>query len=184
VSDEGVPARPEHLVVGHISKPHGTKGEVFVWPLTDRVDEVFVPGRELILGDGDGGVPEDAEQLSIDGVRPFKRGVLVKFQDLDDRNAVEPYNGTYLLLPVSALAPREEGEVFYHELLGLSVVTVGGEAVGRVREVFDIEPAHLIEVKSDSGKVRLIPFTKQIVRDVNLDKGVLVIDPPEGLLDV
>jgi 16S rRNA processing protein RimM len=179
-----MPAGPEHLVVGQISKPHGTRGEVFVWPLTDRVEEVFAAGREVIVGDVDGGVGDDPETLLIDAVRPFKRGVLVKFSGLEDRNAVEPYNRTYLLLPFSDLAPLEEGEVFYHELLGLSVVTVSGEAIGRVREVFDIEPAHLIEVKADTGKVRLIPFTKQIVRDVNLEKGVMTIDPPEGLLDV
>jgi ribosomal 30S subunit maturation factor RimM len=39
---------PEHLVVGHVTKPHGTKGELFVWPLTDRVEDVFEPGRELL----------------------------------------------------------------------------------------------------------------------------------------
>jgi ribosomal 30S subunit maturation factor RimM len=53
-----------------------------------------------------------------------------------------------------------------------------------VREVYDTEPAHLIEVKSPAGQLRLIPFTKQIVRDVNLETGVMTIDPPEGLLDV
>jgi ribosomal 30S subunit maturation factor RimM len=41
---------PAYLVVGHLSKPHGTRGELVVWPLTDRPDEVFAPGRRLLLG--------------------------------------------------------------------------------------------------------------------------------------
>ena len=60
---------PEHLVVGHISKPHGTKGEVFVWPLTDRPDGVFVEGRELILGDEEAQIGAELNTLKIERTR-------------------------------------------------------------------------------------------------------------------
>ena len=56
--------RPEWLVVGQISKPHGNKGEVFVWPLTDSPDAVFAEGRELLLGDTEGEPGEDLEKLT------------------------------------------------------------------------------------------------------------------------
>lgn len=176
---------PDHLIVGHITKPHGTRGEIFVWPLTDRPDEVFVPGRELYVGDGEGDLPADAPRHVVEGEpRPFKRGLLVRFGGLADRNAVEDLAGRYLLVPAGELAPLEEGEVFYHQLLGLRVETVEGQAVGTVVEVYETEPAHLLEVRANGGGQHLIPFSDRIVRELDRAGGRLVIDPPPGLLEL
>lgn len=183
--DEGArPITPEHLVVGHISKAHGTKGELFVMPLTDRPDAVFTPGSELFLGDDEGAVSADASIVVVESARSFKRGWLLKLQELDDRAEAESLAGLYFLLPIDALPPLDEDEFFYHELLGLRVETVDGAVVGRVREVFDTEPHHLLEVEAPDGKARLIPFAERIVRDVDREAKRLVIDPPEGLLDL
>ena len=175
---------PEHLVVGHIAKPHGTKGELFVMPLTDRPDDVFAAGRELLLGDEDGAVTADTSVVVVETSRAFKRGVLLRLEDVPDREAAESLAGLYFLLPLDALPPADDDEYFYHELLGLQVETVAGVAVGRVREVFDTEPHHLLEVTSPDGKARLIPFARRIVREVDRQGQRLVIDPPEGLLDL
>jgi 16S rRNA processing protein RimM len=173
---------PDHLVVGHVTKAHGTKGEVFVWPLTDKVDGVFAPGRELRVEPGE----EHAEQydpLTIDSVRPFKRGLLVKFAGLDDRDSVEGLSQRYLQIPVAEAAPLEEGEVFYHQLIGLEVVTAEGERVGKVREVYETGPTHLLEVRTERGQV-LIPFTERVVRKVDVEGGTITVKPPPGLLDL
>jgi len=174
---------PEHLVVGQITKPHGTKGEVFVWPLTDDPDYVFAAGRELLLGDTDGTLGEEPLVVRVVSTRPFKRGLLVRLEGYGDRTSVEPMSGRYLLVPAGELAPLEEDEVYYHQLLGLEVVTVDGEVVGRVREVYETEPAHLLEVKG-AERVHLIPFVKRIIKKLDLDEGRLVIKPPPGLLDI
>ena len=72
---------PDHLIVGQITKPHGTKGEVFIWPLTDRPEEVFVPGAVLRLGDEAGELSEAAASCSVaEPPRPFKRGLLVRLE--------------------------------------------------------------------------------------------------------
>jgi 16S rRNA processing protein RimM len=188
--DEGTPAaeageraEPEFLAVGHITKAHGTKGEVFVWPLTDTPHEIFAPGREVILGDTEGDVGDEPLALVVEHTRPFKRGVLVRFEGYPDRTAVDPLAQRYVLLPIEELEPLEEGEVYYHQLLGLEVVTTEGEVVGRVREVFDTEPAHLLEVKGPE-KVHLIPFVERIVKKVDLEAGRVVIKPPPGLLEL
>ena len=176
--------QPTHLVVGHITKPHGTKGEVFVWPLTDNVQQVFEEGRSLQLGDEHGALSEDAGELTIESTREFKRGVLVKFARHDDRDSVEEYAQRYLLAPIAELAPLEEDEVYYHQLLGLKVITREGQYVGRVQEVFETYPAHLLEVKSDDGRVHLIPFADRIVKKVEVEAGQIVIAPTPGLLDI
>lgn len=180
----GRPEPPEHLVVGHISRPHGTRGELFVWPLTDRPETVFAAGRTLLVGDADGGLGADPLEVTVVGTRPFKRGLLLSVAGRSDRDAVSDLSGRYLLAPVAALAPREEGEVFYHELLGLRVETVDGTVVGTVREVFELAPADLLEVKAADGRLHLIPFAAQVVRSVDVAGGRLVIEPPAGLLEL
>lgn len=176
---------PRHLVVGHINKAHGTRGEVFIWPLTDTPEQVFVPGRVLRLASPDGR-PEpdpDVPPLVIEHLRPYRRGLLVKFDELDDRTSAEAVAGRYVSAPVEDLPPLEEGEVFYHQLLDAEVVTVEGQVVGRVREVYETEPAHLLEVKG-GDKLHLIPFTEQIVKEVDVERRRIVIDPPAGLLEL
>lgn len=180
----GERAAPAHLVVGHIAKAHGTRGELFVAPLTDHPDAVFAPGQALLLGDEEGALEGDAPSVVVESVRPFKRGLLVAFEEVAGRDDAEALARRYLLLPSHAVPPPAEDEVFYHELLGMSVVTVAGAAVGRVREVFETEPHHLLEVVNDEGHKRLVPFAARIVRSIDREGRRLVIDPPAGLLDL
>ena len=176
---------PDHLVVGHISKPHGTRGELFVWPLTDQPEDVFAAGRVVRLGDTDAALADDAPELEVERTpRPFKRGLLVKFVGLDDRHDTDPLAGCYLLAPVGTLAPLADDEIYYHQLLGMAVETVDGAAVGTVREVFETEPAHLLQVRGEDGKEHLIPFTKRIVKTTDPESRRIVIKPPPGLLDL
>ena len=177
--------QPTHLVVGHVSKPHGTKGELFVWPLTDHVEEVFAEGRSLLVGDQQGNLDaEYAEPLVIESTRPFKRGVLLKIEGRDDRNAVDEFAQRYVLAPVEELKPPEQDEVYYHQLLEMKVVTSEGEPVGRVREVYETYPAQMLEVRTEAGKIHLIPFAERIVKKVDVEHGEIVIKPPPGLLDL
>jgi 16S rRNA processing protein RimM len=176
--------QPTHLVVGHITKPHGTKGEVFVWPLTDSVGSVYAPDSEVLVGDEHGKLDPEAGSLFVESAREFKRGLLVKFKGVVDRNDVADLGHRYLLVPIEQIPPREEDEVYYHELLGMQVVTREGETVGEVREVYETEPAHLLEVKSADGKVHLIPFAERIVKEVDAQARQIVIKPPPGLLDL
>lgn len=175
---------PRHLVVGHISKAHGTKGDLFVWPLTDHPDNVFAPGRQLLVGDQEGALPADAPSVVITASRAFKRGLLVKLEGVDRRDATDPLAGRYLLLPSDAVQPAAEDELFYHELLGMSVETVSGERVGAVREVFEAVPSDLLEVVADDGTARLVPFSTRIVQRIDREGARLVIDPPPGLLEL
>ena len=175
--------RPEWLVVGQLSKPHGNKGELLVWPLTDSPEAVFAEGRELLMGDRNGQPGEVLEKLTVVARRAYKRAWLVTMAEIGDRNAAEEIAGRYLLIPIDQAEPRAEGEHFYHELLGSEVVTVEGTSVGRVREVYDTDPAHLLEVKAE-GKIHLIPFTEQVIREVDRETRRIVIDPPDGLLEL
>ena len=182
--DQGRRQAPEHLLVGHVTKGHGTKGEVLVMPLSDQPEDYFTEGRVLLVADVDGNVPAVPRTVTVERSRPFKKGLLVKLEGFADREATGRLARSYLAVAADEVRPLEEGEVFYHQLLGLAVETVDGVAVGRVREVFETEPAHLLEVEGAEGKRHLVPFTLRIVRQVEVEAGRVVIDPPPGLLEL
>ena len=174
---------PTHLAVGQVTKPHGIKGEVFIHPLTDHPEGLYAPGVVLFPA-GPGAEPDpDRPGLTLATVRPFKDGFLVRFAGVEDRTQAEALRRLELLAPVEALAPRGEGEVFFHELPGMRVEDTAGVQVGRVLEVYELEPSVLLEVMTRTGKV-LIPFVAEVVVDVQLEQRRLVVDPPPGLLDL
>jgi 16S rRNA processing protein RimM len=175
---------PAFLAVGHLSKAHGIKGELSVWPLTDHPEGTFAPGVVLLLADVEGTTPDpDLPPLRVVAARTHRQGYLVAFGGVDTRNEAEALVGRYLLRERDALEPREAGEVFYHELLGSEVVTADGRVLGKVVEVYELKPSDLLEVRGRDGQY-MIPFRKEVVVDMDIEAGRLVVDPPEGLLDL
>lgn len=175
---------PSHLVVGHLSKPHGTRGEIYVWPLTDHPESAFAPGVVLSLGGAADDSPDpDLPPLRVASARPHQRGFLVVFGGVEDRNQAEVLKGRYLFRPIEDVEPLAEGEVFYHQLLEMTVETVEGREVGRVVEVFEVGPSDLLEVHGPGGTV-MVPYRPEIVVAVDVDESRIVIDPPDGLLDL
>ncbi len=175
---------PTHLVVGYIAKAHGTQGEVYVHALTDHPEESFSPGVVLLSGGEHDPEPDwDRPPLRIVEVRPFRDGVLALFGGIRDRNDAEALCGLYLHRALDDLEPLAEGEVFYHQLVGLRVRTTTGAEVGEVAEVYELSPSDLIEVRTPTGSV-LFPFNRTVVPHVDVEGGWLEVDPPEGLLEL
>jgi 16S rRNA processing protein RimM len=176
--------RPSHLVVGHLNKAHGTRGELFLWPLTVDPDGAFAAGTELHLADEAGEAPDVSfAPVRVQGARPFKRGFLIKLEGVDSRDQAEWLAGRYLVRPLAEVRPLEEGEVFYHDLLGMSVEAADGVPVGEIVEVYELRPVHMLEVARESGTV-LIPFARDMVRQLDREAKRLVMELPEGLLDL
>lgn len=176
---------PPFVVVGHVSRPHGTKGEFFVWPLTDHPDSTFVPGVRLHVADASGEQPDPVfPLLEVEEARSYRKGFLLRFVGVDDRTRGEVLRDRYLLRPFHETEPLEDGEIFYHQLLGLMVSTLDGDEVGRVLEVYALRPVDLLEVARGQDDSVLIPFTREIVVEWDVEEGRLVVDPPEGLLDL
>lgn len=175
---------PGFLVVGHLTKPHGIQGEILVKPLTDHPEGTFAPGVVLFLADGSARNPDPAfPPLRVADARHRHTGVIVDFEGIDSRNEAEILRGRYLLRDISEVAPLGEGEVFMHQLVGMEVVTVDGTSLGTVREVYELAPTELLEVRGGAKEI-MIPFQKEIVREVDPEARRITVDPPEGLLDL
>ncbi|MCY3808457.1 MAG: ribosome maturation factor RimM [Gemmatimonadetes bacterium] len=172
---------PPFLVVGHVVRPHGTRGEVFVWPLTDHPGTHFVVGaRHLLADEVDGEGPTDSQEHELESVREHARGFLARFAGVGDRDAAEALRGRYLFRRFTDIDELDEGEIFYHELVGAEVVTADGSPLGSVREVFPLAPSELLEVVGPRGDF-LLPLHSRFVR-FDRERRRLVADPPEGIL--
>jgi len=170
------------LVIGRIAKAHGITGEVVVDVRTDDPDARFVPGVQLRLKRGRG-VGESA--AVIDSVRPHGGRLLVRLRGIDDRDAAEALRGHLFVVDSADLPSLNDPDEFYdHELEGLTVRTAGGDDVGRVLEVLHTAGGELLSVRTESGTEILVPFVSAIVTAVSREDGLIVIDPPEGLLDL
>ena len=173
---------PTHLAVGLLKKPHGVKGDVLIFPLTDAPEQVFTVGRTLSLLDRQGRLT--GGELLIEKSRSYHRAWLVHFKGVNDRTALEALREKHLGIPVGEARPLEEGEFYLHELVGLKVLEKDKSEVGLVHAVYDAPQGYLLGVRSETGKEHLIPFTPEIIRRVDREKKLVVVTPPPGLLDL
>ena len=169
------------LVVGRVVKAHGITGEVVVEIRTDDPDTRFAPGSSL-RGRPSRGGPES--RYVIDSARDHGGRLLVRLEGVADRNAADALRGTVFLVDSQDLPPIDDPDEFYdHQLEGLQVVTTTGTAVGSVAEVLHTAAGELLSVRTDEGEV-LVPFVSAIVTSVSLADQTVVIDPPDGLLEL
>ena len=163
----GAPGPGERLVVGRIGRAHGLRGEVAVRFSSNRPERA-APGAQLHVGD---------RALVIASARPHRDRVLVRFEGVDDRTAAEALQGLELTaLPLGDDAELDDDELWVHEVVGAEVHDRSGATVGRVVAV-EANPAHDLLVLESGELIPMVFVVEQ--RD-----GVVVIDPPEGLLDL
>jgi 16S rRNA processing protein RimM len=152
------------LEVGRIGRAHGLRGEVIVTPVSN-VAARFEPGSTLWV---------DGRPLLVVASRPNQHRYVIRFEGVEDRNAAELLRNKFVEAEPLAHAP--EGELWVHELIGSEVRDRAGAALGSVVAV-EANPAHDLLVL-DGGA--LVPM----VFVVSSADGLVVVDPPEGLLDL
>ena len=166
------------LVVGRVVRAHGIGGEVSVDVRTDSPDLRFAPGSTLETD------PADRGPLTVTRCRWHSGRLLVGFEGVGDRTAAEALRGTLLVADSATSPPGGDDEYWDHELAGLTVVTMGGEVVGQVEDVVHPPGSDVLVVRRPDGEELLVPFVKAIVPVVDLAGGRVVIDPPDGLLEL
>ena len=120
------------------------------------------------------------ETRRIEEARPQGRVWAVKVEGVGDRNAAEALVGAEVLAPRDELGEAGEGRHLWADLEGLEVVTVAGEAVGRVTGLYETGGVDVLVVKGERGE-KLVPLAPYVT--VDRDARRIVVDPPEGLLD-
>ena len=167
------------VTVGRIVRPHGHRGAVVVQPETDFGAERFAEGNELEWNRG-GAIAT----VKISASREFQGRWVVRFEGVDTMNDAETLRGVELRIApetVHALAP---GAHYVHDLVGCEVGTVDGGSVGRVTRVDFGAGTPLLVVTRDDGAEVLVPLAEEICREIDPAAKRIVVDLPEGLLDL
>ena len=160
-------------IVGLIRNAQGIRGEVVVEPLTDAPDAVFASGRRVFVGD---------DPMTVSSSRPFKGGMMVKFEEIADRNAAELLRGKYVFSPFDELAPPKPDEVYLHDLIGMNVRLDSGEAIGKVDAYYELPQGLTLDVKTSTGSV-LVPYRPEVVDHVNTEAREVVVKSEVGIFD-
>jgi 16S rRNA processing protein RimM len=166
------------LLVGVIARPHGIRGSVIVNPETDFADERFRPGEVLLVGPA-----ERAEPKTIVEVRFHQRRPIVSFEGVDTVDEAELLAGLELRMPVAALAPLPEQTYYRHDLVGCEVRDTRDAVVGQVTAVEGTLERSYLVMPRPGGEV-MIPMVEGILVSVDIAERRIVVNPPEGLLEV
>jgi 16S rRNA processing protein RimM len=165
-------------VVGRVARAHGNRGEVIVNPDTDFIEDRFRVGAELLVKRA-GGVA----RVRVTAMRVHQGRPIVALEGVATMNEAEGMAGAELRVRVAELEPLPDGTFYRHDLVGCRVETTGGEAVGEVVKVEgDVGQSRLV-VDGPGGEV-LLPLAQAICVVVDIAARRIVVDPPEGLLEL
>ncbi|ESU72135.1 16S rRNA-processing protein RimM [Geobacillus thermopakistaniensis] len=166
--------------VGKIVNTHGIRGEVRVISRTDFPEERYKKGNKLYIFR-----ERDTEpiEVTVKSHRVHKSFDLLSFEGYDSINDVERFKGAMLKVPESQLGELAEGEYYFHEIIGCTVVTEGGETIGAVKEILTPGANDVWVVRREDGSEALIPYIDEVVLHVDPDRKTIIIRPMEGLLE-
>jgi 16S rRNA processing protein RimM len=171
----------DYLVVGRIGRPHGLRGEVSVEPRTDEPERRFASGSVLHAQAHRPGIASDTS-LTVRGHRWQSGRLVLSFEEITDRDAAEAARGTLLVVPVDPEETPEDPEEFYdHQLVGLAVEDLAGDARGVVTAVEHTGGQDLLHIEVDGQDV-LFPFVSALVPEVDVPRRRIVVDDRPGLL--
>ena len=163
------------ILVGAFGNAVGLKGEVRLASFTE-IPEAIADFAPLLT--------EDGRAFEITSIRAQTKGLVARVKGITTREAAEKLKGLALYVPREALPEPEEGEYYHTDLIGLKAELISGEPLGEVIAVQNFGAGDLLEIQLASEKRTVfVPFTNDIVPEVDLAAGKLTVDPPAGLLD-
>ena len=162
---------PHHVVVGRVASAHGVSGGIRVHVLSD-VPHRFDYGRPLHI---------DGRSHLITRSAPAPNGqMILQLQGIDSVDAARGLVGQQVTVPQAAVPQPQEGEYYHFQILGIRVQTEEGECLGRVREILETGSNDVYVVSGESGEI-LIPALTEVIQEVRLDQGLMIVKLLEGL---
>lgn len=167
----------EYLNLGKIVNTHGVRGEIRLQAITDKPEERFVPGAELVIELSLG----EYEKVTVKSHRKHKSFDLLTFEEFNNINEVERFKTKMLQIEKDKLPEVNDGKYYEGDLLGLTVVDEEQEEIGKLKEVLFL-PANDVWVVSRPGKKDLLlPVIESVILEVDLEEGIIIVHVMEGL---
>lgn len=178
-------AADKYIIVGNVARPHGIRGELCI---DSHADSPSYFARGALLRLSPPADPGRGKDYAVRAARPHQGRILVTLDGVPDRNAAETLRGLAVCVPASKLDAPDPDEVFLHELLGLRVRLLGAKPtdpdLGVLEDVRDSGGAELWVIRDAKGREILFPAAAELVPELDLEAGLVVVDPPPGLLEL
>ena len=177
------PQHSQSILVGQIISTHGLAGGVRATVLSD-VSHRFSAGQVLyVLGQPyviSSSSPASFKSNHAGKSHHSGNQIILRFQGLDSEDSVKELVGEELTVPETAVPSLPEGEYFHYQIMGLQVLTEEGENLGSVSEILETGSNDVYVASGDSGEL-LIPALADVIREIRLSDGVMVVSLPDGL---
>lgn len=168
----------EFVLIGKVLGTHGIRGQLRVMPYSG--DSGSISGlKQFYLATTSG----PGEPYVIARSAPYKKQVLVTLRGYDDINAVQVFVGREVYIRRDQLPRLPDGEYYWIDLIGLKVLTTGGESLGTLKDILQTGENDVYVVQS-AAREYLIPAIEEVVVEIDLAGRRMIIAPLEGLLDL
>ena len=163
------------VCVGRIAGAHGVQGLIRINSYTEDPMDVAAYGPVT---------DEYGERMfELEAKRMTKTQVVARIKGVMDRNAAEALQGLRIFILREVMPPTADDEFYCEDLIGLAAETVDGKSLGSVLSLQEFGAGEMLEIGMRLGGTTLVPFTKDVVPQVDLEAKRVVIDPPIGLLE-
>ena len=166
----------KYFEVGQIVNTFGINGTVKVKPFTDEIER-FEELKNVLIDKNNKLI-----KCEIENVKYQKQMVLLKFKGLDNINQVEQYKGCYLKIERKYAKKLPEDTYFIADLLGLSVYTDEDILLGKVEDIYNSGANDIYVIKSEDGKQILLPGTKEVIKQIDLEQERITVHIIKGLI--
>ncbi len=174
----------EWLIVGLITSCHGINGHLKVKSLSDFEERFIKPGIRWLQKENE---PPSEIKLTSGFKQPGKEVFIVKFHGINNRNQAEKLKKYKILVKSNNIPKLGKAEFHLLELLSLEVKTIEDEELTIIGKVVDLQNERtnllVIELFKNQKKV-LVPFVREIVPLIDIENNFLIINPPNGLLEL
>lgn len=166
-----VTGEPVFLAVGLFRRTHGIKGEIILDVITD-FPERLKRNKTIYVG-------EQHEPMRISAVRNHGRNLLLMVEGYDTIEAVGKLRNRMVYSRADELPRLPKGQYYHHELFGIAVVTQDGRALGTLTDIIETGANDVYVVTAEDGAETLLPVIESVILDVDTDKKVMIVNPPE-----
>ncbi|MEJ2684720.1 MAG: ribosome maturation factor RimM [Candidatus Sulfobium sp.] len=156
-------------------KERGIKGEIKALPLSPKI-AFLRPGSTVYLS-SDAGL----RRATVSSIRPVGKHFGISFLGVDDVESAARYRNSFVKVTRESI-PREKGEFFWDELIGLTVITGEGTVIGKVQDILETGSNDVYIVRG-GGREYLIPAIRDVIKKIDPVRGRILIEVMEGMLD-
>jgi 16S rRNA processing protein RimM len=165
---------PEFLVIGHLHRPHGVRGELLMGVMTDFPERIKA-GVSVYLG-------EDHQPGTVASVRHHNKGMLIKFVEYPTIEDIQFIRNWPVFVRADDRPALPEGEFYYHQLIGLQVVTDTEVKLGVIADILETGANSVFIVRTESGDELLLPDIPEVVLQVDVEAKEMRVHVLPGLL--